>query len=139
MTVVAHTEDALALGYPDSRKTVRDSQGNLYVAFRKKHAQVSRTFYHIFVAKSTNGGSSWTVLNSNRPIERVGDYQQRVPSIAIGSNDVLHVVWYGNDSANTGTNQRQIKYVRSTDHGVTWSSWKNIALFAGYNGEDLWQ
>src|SRR3569832_249672 len=74
-TSVDHTEDGLALGYPDSRKIARDSQGNLYIAYRKKYRQVSSTLYHIFVAKSTNAGSTWTVLNSNRPIETVGDYQ----------------------------------------------------------------
>src|SRR5215212_3190214 len=68
-TSVDHTEDGLALGYPDSRKMIRDSRGNLYVAYRKKFKQVSSTFYHIFVAKSTNAGATWTVLNNNRPIE----------------------------------------------------------------------
>lgn len=136
---IDRSEDPYALGYSDSRKIVRDSYGKLYVAYRKKYKQLRLTTYHIFVAKSADGGSTWAVANANRPIESVGDFQQRVPSIAIDSNDVLHVAWYGNDAANSGANQRQIKYVRSSDGGNTWSPWQNIAPVDGYAGEDLWQ
>jgi hypothetical protein len=137
--VIDSTQDEKALGYPDSRKIVRNSQGHLFVAYRKQHTVEKESLYHIFVAKSTDKGATWAVLNDNQPIETVGDYQQRVPSIAIDANDVLHVVWYGNDADNDGENERQIKYVRSTDGGITWSEWTNIAPVPGYEKEDLWQ
>ncbi len=137
--VVDQTQDEKALGYPDSRKIVRNSRGELFIAYRKQHTMTSKEFYHIFVAKSSDNGGSWVVLNGNKPIETVGDFQQRVPSIAVDANDVLHVVWYGNDADNPGENERQVKYVRSTDGGTTWSAWKNIAPVTGYEEEDLWQ
>ncbi|MEZ4737312.1 MAG: sialidase family protein [Caldilineaceae bacterium] len=139
--VVDTTEDYKALGYPDSRKIVRDDTGNLYIAYRKKlNGQ-----YRIFLAKSTDQGSSWQVLNHNQPIETVGDYTQRVPSLAVGRNadntaNYLHVAWYGNDSTHTGNN-RQIKYTRLTTEGIAAADGCCTAAFIidGYNGEALWQ
>jgi len=139
--IVDTTEDYKAVGYPDSRKIVRDAAGNFYIAYRKKF----NNQYRIFVAKSTNQGASWVVLNGNQPVETIGAYTQRVPSIAIGRNaennaDVLHLVWYGNDSANLG-NARQVKYIRLTADGKLSTDGCCTAAFtiAGYNGEALWQ
>ncbi|NOT47055.1 MAG: exo-alpha-sialidase [Acidobacteria bacterium] len=133
-TTFGTSEDGKALGYPDGRKIVRDASGNLYAAFRKKY----NSYYQIFVAKSSNGGSTWNVPST--PISTVsGSFNQRVPSIAIDGSNTLHVTWYGQDSGNSGTNQRQIKYSKSTDLGLTWSAWRNIAPVSGYNGSDLWQ
>ncbi len=139
MKQIDTTEDYRALGYPDQRKIVRDSQGNLYVAYRKKYKARDTSAYHIFVAKSTNNGSSWQILNDNQPIEQIGDYMQRVPTIAIDQRDVIHVAWYGQDAQNAGENQRQIKYSRSTDGGATWSPWINVGEVQGYGNQKLWQ
>ncbi|HEX6387189.1 MAG TPA: sialidase family protein [Anaerolineae bacterium] len=139
VAVVDTTEDEKAIGYPDSRKIVRDSQGNLYAAYRKKYRMFKVPTYHIFVARSSNGGSTWTVLNANIPVETTGDYNQRVPSIAIDGNDTIHVAWYGDDESSSDTNERQIKYVRSSDGGATWSPWRNLADVAGYRDGELWQ
>lgn len=135
------TEDYKALGYTDSRKIVRDEEGDLYVAYRKKW----QGQYRIFVAQSTNQGKSWTVLNSKKPIETVGDYTQRVPSLAIGRTEdersnFLHLVWYGNDEAHQG-NERQIKYLRlTTDGKLSADDCCQIAAdIAGYSGQALWQ
>jgi len=139
MKQIDTTEDYRALGYPDQRKIARDSQGNLYVAYRKKFKATNDTTYHIFVAKSTNNGAAWQVLNDNRPIEQTGDYMQRVPTIAIDGQNVIHIAWYGQDAQNTGENQRQVKYVRSTDGGASWSQWVNVGEVQGYDGQRLWQ
>jgi len=133
-TTFGSSEDNKSLGYTDARKIVRDSNGNLYAAFRKKY----NGYYQIYVSKSTNGGASWTTPGN--PISTVsGSYNQRVPAIAIDSLNILHVVWYGQDSTYSGVNERQIKYSRSTDGGNSWSAWRNIAPVAGYSGSDLWQ
>lgn len=133
-TTIASTEDAKSLGYPDGRKIVRDKSGNLYTAFRKK----LNGWYQVYVAKSTNGGSTWSTPAS--PISTVaGSFHQRVPSISIDSDDVIHVVWYGQDNANSGTNERQIKYSRSSDGAASWSGWQNIAPVAGYSSGSYWQ
>ena len=138
MTPIDTTDDLKGLGFPDSRKLAQDSQGNLYVAYRKKHRADNKLRYHIFVAKSPDQGTTWQTLNNNRPIEKIGDYTQRVPSIAIDSQDTLHVVWYGLD-AEQGSNEREIKYVRSTNGGESWSEWQNIVEVPDYNGGTLWQ
>ncbi|MGH9914214.1 MAG: sialidase family protein, partial [Pyrinomonadaceae bacterium] len=135
-TTFGTSEDNKSMGYPDGRKIVRDSSGNLYAAYRKKF----NSRHQIFVSKSTNGGSSWFVTNGATPISVVdGDFDQRVPSIAIDSNNTLHVVWYGRDHNFAGTDERQIKYSRSFDGGNSWTAWQNIATVDGYNGESLWQ
>ncbi len=135
---VDNIDDLRGLGYPDSRKIVRDTQGNLYIAYRKIFPASKGTF-RIFIAKSTNNGQSWFVVNHNEPIETVDAYTQRVPSLAIDHNNTLHVVWYGLDSSTPGLNERQIKYTHSIDGGATWTNWRNIAPVAGYQGSELWQ
>ncbi len=135
-TTFGTSEDNKSLGYPDGRKIVRDSSGNLYAAYRKKY----NGKHQIFVSKSTNGGSSWSVTNGGIPISVInGDFDQRVPSIAVDSGNTLHVVWYGRDSGFVGTDERQIKYSRSTNGGSSWTTWQNVAPVYGYNGESYWQ
>ena len=135
------TEDYKALGYTDNRKVVRDDEGNLYVAYRKKW----QGQYRIFIAKSTDEGNRWQVLNDNQPVETVGDYTQRVPSLAIGRNtndnaNFLHLVWYGNDQDHGG-NERQIKYLRLNTVGKRSSDdcCATAVNIAGYSGQNLWQ
>lgn len=139
--VIDYTEDFRGMGYTDARKIVRDEQGNLYVAYRKKMDSV----YHIFVAKSTDNGANWSVLNDDQPIEDVGPFTQRVPALAIDGDNRLHLVWYGND-AQHGDNNRQIKYARSLPGGEGWTQWAQGAFWrslgdvAGYTPDDeLWQ
>ncbi len=140
-TTVDFTEDAKAMGYPDGRKIVRDSNGDLYVAYRKKFKLRYVTAYHIFVARSTDNGQTWSVTNGGMPIEAVGDINQRVPAIAIDRHNVLHVVWYGEDEVNNirQSSGHQIKYARSDNGGKSWSAWRNIAYVAGFPGQGLWQ
>lgn len=140
-SVVDSTEDYKALGYTDNRKVVRDDKENLYVAYRKKWNGV----YRIFIAKSTDDGKRWTILNGKKPVETIGDYTQRVPSLALGRNakgdsNFLHLVWYGNDSVHLG-NERQIKYLRLTTAGKRSSDQCCFAQFniPGYDEESLWQ
>lgn len=137
--VISQTEDGKGMGYPDGRKLARDSHGNLYVAFRKKFRAGSSLLYHIFVARSGDGGASWRIVNGGVPVETTGDYTQRVPAIAIDSQDVIHLLWYGLDEGQTGGNEREIKYSRSSDGGASWTAWRNVADVAGYSSETLWQ
>lgn len=131
-TTVATVEDPKAMGYPDARKIVRDTSGNLYIAYRKKLGSA----YQVYVSKSTNGGASWAAANGGNSVSGIsGACNQRVPSIAIDSANVLHVVWYGLDSncSDSASNERQIKYSRSTDGGTTWTAAQNIAAVSGYS------
>jgi hypothetical protein len=136
---VDSVQDVKVLGYSDSRKVVRDLHGHLFIAYRKQYNEFDKIRSRIFVARSNDDGQTWEVLNANRPVEDVGNYQQRVPSIAVDAANVIHLVWYGNDAGNTGENQRQIKYIRSVDGGATWSHWRNIGEVPGYSKQKLWQ
>ncbi|MEZ4859700.1 MAG: sialidase family protein [Caldilineaceae bacterium] len=138
-SAVDFSEDPKALGYTDSRKIVRDSAGRLYIAYRKKYKLQYETAYHVFVARSTDDGATWQVLNQNQPIEQVGDFNQRVPAIAVDHNDVLHVIWYGCDARSAAEDENQIKYTRSVDHGVSWSPWQTISHVVGYGNQSMWQ
>jgi hypothetical protein len=63
---------------------------------------------------------------------------QRVPSITVDNDDVVHVVWYGSDEKDQ-PNNRQIKYSKSMNGGGNWTVWKNISVVDGYNRKDYWQ
>ncbi len=54
---------------------------------------------------------------------RTVKYYQVYPSAAVDSNGNIYVVWSGPDSNFTGY---QIKFIKSSDNGNTWSKWKNI-------------
>lgn len=132
--IIDKTEDVAALGYPGQRKIVKDKAGNFYITYRKKY----NSYYSIFVAKlSKDKNDEWLISGTDEPIVFI-KADQRVPSIAIDSDDILHIVWYGSDSDNEPGN-RQIKYSKSNDNGNTWDDWKNISQVSGYSNEDYWQ
>lgn len=113
--------DPQVTGYPDSRKVVRDSDGNVYIAYRKKLSDGSQ---HIFVATLLNTSRTFTTTAKSIETE-IMPQTQRVPSLAIDANNTLHVVWYGTDANSTGANERQIKYTRAhlaADRNLTWTS-----------------
>lgn len=128
-------EDARGLGYSGQRKVVANSNGEIFVAYRKKYQGKSE----IFVAKIVNGKSGWKISGTDSPISKVGmGVDQRVPSIAVDPKNNIHVVWYGSDLA-MQTDNRQIKYSKSENSGSSWSKWKNVSIVDGYDGQDYWQ
>lgn len=128
-------QDVRGLGYSGQRKIATDGKGNIFVAYRKKYQGKSE----IFIAKIRKQENDWSVSGTEKPIACVGTgVDQRVPSIDIDSENVIHAVWYGADS-DAQTDNRQIKYSRSRDGGRTWSDWKNISPVDGYRNEDYWQ
>ena len=143
ISTIDGTEDYQALGYPDGRKIVRDSNGKLYTVYRKKWGTTSR--YRIFVAQSSDGGRNWTLLNGGQPVDDVGNYTQRSPVLAIDSQDRLHLLWQGSDVNNpdAGENNKEmeIKYTRSvmTPTGLAWEPWRNLYDGVGYTSGKLWQ
>ena len=82
----------------------------------------------IEMTKSTNGGVTWsnpttvtTAQQPNSPI-RSGDQFRffAILSAAVDPNDgSLYVAW--TDDRNYNTNGTDVMYVKSTDHGVTWT------------------
>lgn len=73
--------------------------------------------YEIFYKRSTNGGVNWT----SKKITWTSGASQ-FPSIAIDSNDNIHLAWYDSTPGNS-----EIYYKRSTNGGVTWSSTKRLS------------
>ncbi len=119
--------DAQVTGYPDSRKIVRDSRNNLYVAYRKKNSDGK---FHTFVAALPSGGRQFR--NTETSIESILVREtQRVPSLTIDENDVLHVVWYGPDSTSQSPNERQIRYTRAPAQTSTPLNWAPVQSPAG--------
>lgn len=123
------TDDNKSLGYTGQSKMAIDSKDNLYVTYRQK----VEGQYEIFVAKIDKNSQ----LIFNKPVTSL-DSTQRVSSIAIDYQDNIHLVWYG---LNTNEEKlgRQIKYIKSTDGGESWSNPINIGPVLGYQQEDYWQ
>ncbi len=108
-----------SITYNNQRKLARTSDGTLYCVYNRTCNGNSE----IMCAKSTTAGENWT----EHQITTGSSYDQSHPSIAVDSNDYLHVVWDGSYSAFV---YNRIRYSGSTDGGVTWSAIKNITQSA---------
>ncbi|MBA7714745.1 hypothetical protein ES703_123777 [subsurface metagenome] len=95
------------------RKLVRLSDGTLYAVYKKALAGQRQ----IYVQKSTNNGGTWTDETRISTATGMEDYSQGDPSIAVDSNDYLHVVWVG--KATDYTTAEQLWYAKYTD---SWST-----------------
>jgi len=109
--------------------------GTLYVAFLQFQGGFGSTKPHsgIWILKSTDGGETFTqrqvaeIRQIPSPIPPVGTAANdgfnsfrtgTVPSVGVTADGTVHLVWgewVNNDNA-------EIRYVRSTDGGVTWSA-----------------
>ena len=84
----------------NGRKIARDSSGNgnLYVVYSKND--------QIFLAKSEDGGENWAEI----PVTPDEELEQINPSIAVDSQDNLHIVWQGKVGTSTLYQIRYRKY-----------------------------
>jgi hypothetical protein len=69
----------------------------------------------------TFNGSTWS---SDAYIYDGVSYAQSSPCAVVDNAGVIHVVWYGLDSVDTG--YHNVRYSKSIDGGVTWSSAQKI-------------
>lgn len=72
------------LGYASARKLARTSDGVLHCVYRR----LDGSYFQIYHAYSTNGGQTWSeeqITTASR--------NHSCPSIAVDSNDHIHVVW----------------------------------------------
>ncbi|MFZ2187993.1 MAG: sialidase family protein [Candidatus Moraniibacteriota bacterium] len=77
---------------------------------------------------SSDTGQTWSKWKNIAPVSGYTTknlYWQEHPSLLIGPDDTLYVVWEGKDTQN---NNQQIKFSKSEDGGENWSPWKNIAV-----------
>ncbi len=144
--VIDKSKDLRAIGYNPQNKILRDAGGWIFITYRKVYKDAIGSIYQNYVSFSIDNGDSWSILGddeSTGPLQVVprgsdgGNYNQRVGSMAIDKNGVIHFVWYGKDPDNTGSNERQIKY--SAYRNGDWSDWINIASIEGYVDQDYWQ
>lgn len=74
----------------------------------------------------TDQKNVWKASSIVSPVKGFSDeteYWQEHPDILVGANDWMYVVWEGKDEQ---YDRQQIKFSRSVNGGVSWSSWKNI-------------
>jgi len=104
-----------ATGYNNVRKLARSSDGALHCVWEDKRGD----YYQIYYAKSTDGGENWTETAITSE-----SYNQYSPSIAIDSNNYIHITWAGSYS---GTSYSQIRHIKYT------TSWGNIENLTNEN------
>ena len=104
-----------------------DSQDNLHVVWYGGDATYG-WYYQIKYSSYTKATDVWSTPLNISPITA---YHQLDPSIAVDSQDNVHVVWYGGDP---GWGGYQIKYSRKTSTG--WTPWVNIPQPVNYDQID---
>ncbi|MFA6092089.1 MAG: hypothetical protein WC986_04015 [Elusimicrobiota bacterium] len=109
------------------RTMARSSNGDLYLV----HTKTYNGFHRIFLARSTNNGASWADTTA-APIETVGDvgagYEQIEPSLAIDSQDRLHVVWGARNNVldTSGGVEDKIGHIWAAVPGTSWSALEKL-------------
>ncbi len=106
---VKDTGFADSLAYNFHRKLARKSNGDLWVAYFRSDG----TTFQIYVSYSTNEGVDWT---EEQITNQSGSDHQAYPSLAVDSNDDLHLIWYGTGwGSNSGYDNLQ--YRKRTSEG----------------------
>lgn len=105
----------LAWGFDHGRKsdTAIDSNDNIY-AFWNLKLENDENKWDLYCFKSTDGGESWDY----NTIDSFGGRGNDEPSVAIDSNNSLHLVWHGGG---------WYLYSKSIDKGETWSTPQHLA------------
>jgi hypothetical protein len=78
--------------------------------------------YEIYYKKNNAKGKNWT--SANRLTWSSGDSYS--PTLAIDSNNNIHVIWYDNISGKS-----EIYYKKSTDGGSTWTDTRRLTWTVG--------
>jgi len=119
--IVADSVFSAGSGLNNQRTIVRDSDGNLYIAYPKNYLG----YYHIFIAFSSDGGATW---DPHWATITSGDKHNIQVSLAIDSYDTLHLVWVGNLTS-IGSNNGDLMY-RKYPGGTN----TVICAYSGYPG-----
>jgi len=99
-----------------------DSRGVLYFV----NLTSQNGYADIMLTKSTNGGAIWSenrLLSAGTPDSATCSYSAQNPSIVTLNDDSLHIVWMEHGVECAGSSNY---YIRSTDHGETWSERRKI-------------
>jgi hypothetical protein len=115
-----------------------DEFDNVYVVwrdYRNDPSLPSNGRGDIYFARSIDDGLSFNI--SQKVSDDPGDAQQNIPSVAIDSNSIIHVVWedwrndadgrwVGSDGGIDSLSNGDIYYANSSDGGMSWSTSKMI-------------
>lgn len=96
----------------DAWIAVDPTDGDIYAAYVSKDAS---TFGQIYVARSTDQGSTWTPTRVTD-----GTHHSAYPEIAVAGNGALGVLYIDYDDSGASTIFRH-RFARSYDDGTTWS------------------
>jgi hypothetical protein len=96
----------------DAWIAVHPGSGDGYAAFTNRDAS---GFGQIYMARSTNQGSSWTL---NRVTD--GTHHSAYPEIAVAGNGTVGVLYIDFDDSGASTIFRH-RFARSFDNGATWT------------------
>ena len=98
-----------ATGYANQRKIARSSDGTLHTVYSKDNG----TVFHIFHAYSADSGTTWA---EEQVSSSAATSFQIYPSIAVDSQDNIHIVWSGYGWGNN-TGDPNIQYRVKTSAG----------------------
>jgi len=118
--LISTAEIASVTGYGTQRKLVRLSDGTLYAVFSKYLAGMDQ----IYVKKSIDNGENWGGETRISTYVGMKNFNQRYSSIAVDSNDHLHVVWRGQATGYAD----QIWYAKYT---TSWATPVRIYTYPG--------
>jgi len=109
-----HTNPAIAI----------DSNDNIHIVYHKEEEGLSNN-YQVGYINSTDNGGSWGTeqIITNEP--DAADIASQ-SSIAIDSNDVIHVVFY---CTNHYLGKADILHMESSDYGSTWTDWEGDPVY----------
>jgi len=137
--VIVSTMGIYDIRNAQQRAMVRDSAGNLYLAYEKPYNGKKR----IFLARSADNGATWADTTL-APVETAGDvapantYDQISPALAIDSKDVLHLLFGGSNSVlDPGGVEPKCVYSSAAVPGTSWSPYVKIPAhsYAGVETE----
>jgi len=106
----------LSMGYTNQRKLVKASNDTLYCVY---DSDASSSAHNIRLAKSTDSGETWTYSYVDSSGTGAADDALFNPTLAIDSNNYLHVVYNGTTG---GSTSKRLRYTYSTDGGSTWAA-----------------
>jgi hypothetical protein len=103
-----------------------DSKGTLHTVWYGSDNPEKNDERQIKYIRSEDQGKTWTSWRNISSVNGFSEQEiqwQEHPSLLVGSDDTLYVVWEGKDEQNS---QQQIKFSKSNNHGNSWTQWKNI-------------
>ncbi|MEX1195702.1 MAG: sialidase family protein [Dehalococcoidia bacterium] len=129
------------VGNDDGPDVATDNLGNWVVVWSSSEDLdgTMGTDFDIFVARSTDGGATWTapaVLNSNAGSDccEISPGYDSPPTIITDGAGNWVVAWHSNGDGGTTSNDIEIRTARSTNNGATWTpvAFLNIATEPGF-------